>query len=202
MHHGNYSITIDIRIPYKSWNVSIKNTNGSDRRQVLESKMVQLHRTGTISNIGRMIVSAFRRIPFHLALPRLTNRTEIDRSMLCCSGYYSALHIAKRWKTKSRIDVCYIRAESAGLFDLWFNRETFRSYSMNRTDQTVEANTYMYVTESWFYDWRILPLLPILPDIIYSVKPRKQFNEAISRVLWLQALSIKLSFVLRSRSIR
>lgn len=66
---------------------------------------------------------------------------------------------------------------------------------MNRTDQTVEENTYMYVTESWFYDWRILPLLPILPDIIYSAKPRKQFNAAISRVLWLHALSIKLTFV-------
>lgn len=49
-----------------------------------EREDVPLYKSGTIWKIDRMIVTAFRRKPFHLALPRSTSedRAEIDRFML------------------------------------------------------------------------------------------------------------------------
>lgn len=70
-------------------------------------KIAPLCKSGTISNIDRMIVPAFRRKPFHPALPRLTDRTEIARFMLWYPGYHSVLRsVAKRRKTKSCADFC------------------------------------------------------------------------------------------------
>lgn len=43
-------------------------------------KIVPLYKSGTIRNIDRMIVAAFRRKPFHLALPRPTNGQSRNRS--------------------------------------------------------------------------------------------------------------------------